>query len=71
MLFLTRRKGEYTDIIDRRTRKVLCTFCLSEILPDGTVRLAFNADPDLVDIVRDNAKQKERRNDRQPIGGNR
>lgn len=61
MLILTRRKGESVDMIDRDTDTVLATITLLELLPNGTVRLGFEA-PDYVRIIRDNAVRREEGN---------
>lgn len=57
MLILTRRKNEAVDLIDRDSGEVLCAVSILELLPNGVVRLGFEADSS-VRIVRDNAVQK-------------
>ena len=57
MLILTRRKGEAVDIIDRERGDVLCTVTLLELLPNGTVRIGFDA-PEFIRIIRDNAVRR-------------
>lgn len=57
MLILERKQGESVDLTDRRTGKVLATVKIMETLPDGSIRLGFNAGRDVI-IMRDNAKQR-------------
>lgn len=55
-LMLTRRAGEAVDVYDKEKRCVL-TVRVHEFLPNGIVRLAFEADRDYT-ILRDNAKER-------------
>jgi sRNA-binding carbon storage regulator CsrA len=54
MLMLTRRKGESVDLIDSASEEVLATVTVDAFLPNGVIRLGFNARGD-IRIVRDNA----------------
>lgn len=58
MLFLTRRRGEAVDLTFRETGEVIATVSVVELLPNGVVRLGFNA-PAHVKIVRDNIVNNE------------
>ncbi len=71
MLILTRRKGEAVDIIDREKGGVLCTVTLLELLPNGTVRIGFDA-PEHIRIIRDNAVRRHDDGDEESeVNGNR
>jgi sRNA-binding carbon storage regulator CsrA len=60
MLMLTRRKGESVDLcVDGA---VIATVKVLELLPDGVVRLGFEADRS-VDIRRDNMVKTRSRED--------
>lgn len=71
MLILTRRKGEAVDLIDRRSEEVIATVTLLELLPNGNVRLGFDA-PEHVRIIRDNAVRRHDDGDEEgEVNGNR
>lgn len=55
MLMFTRRRGECVDIF--KDGEVVVTVKVSELLPNGVVRLGFSAAPEYV-ILRDNAKER-------------
>lgn len=58
MLVITRRRGESVDLALRQTGQVWATVKVLELLPNGIVRLGFEAD-DAIHIRRDNMKGSE------------
>lgn len=58
MLMLDRKRGESVDLNDRASGRLLCTVKVLEVLPDGSVRLGFNADH-AVHIKRDNMRSRK------------
>ena len=58
MLLLTRKEGESVDLHDTRTNEPIATVTVCALLPNGVIRIGFEAPPH-VRILRDNAKNKE------------
>lgn len=56
MLILERRRGESVDLTDLKTKQLLASIKVLEILPSGNVRLGFDALPN-IHIKRDNMKE--------------
>lgn len=62
-LFLNRKRGESVFLRDEVEGNIICIVSVSEILPNGVVRLSFDADKS-ISISRDNMiKGKGERSD--------
>lgn len=70
MLILTRKRGEQTDLLDAESNVVLATITFLEMLPNGTVRLGFDALPS-IKILRDNAVRRDNGTEEGEVNGNR
>jgi sRNA-binding carbon storage regulator CsrA len=61
-LFLNRKRGESVFLRDEIRGEIICVVSVSELLPNGVVRLSFDADR-AISISRDNMiKGKGERN---------
>lgn len=67
-LLLNRRLGEAVLLRDEIKGEVICVVTVSELLPNGVVRLSFEADKS-ISISRDNMKKGKGDKDAKEING--
>lgn len=67
MLILTRKQGESIDLVDKRSGEIIASVMVLAFLPNGIVRLGFDADSN-INIIRDDMiKEKESGNQNESV----